>query len=427
MLDIKLLREDLASVKQKLINRNEDIAALESFAEIDQKRLELIRKTEELKCTRNQVSRDIAISKRNKIDTTTEQQMMCEVGDEISVLDEQLRKSEQLINQILLSLPNIPDESVPVGSTEEDNVVLRTEGVISQFDFSAKPHWEIGNELKILDFERAAKVTGSRFVFYCGLGARLERALMNFMLDLHTEEHGYTEMLPPYIVSGESMYGAGEFPKFKDDSFALKNTNNYLIPTAETPITNYHRDEILTLEELPKKYAIYSSCFRSESNSAGRDTRGLVRLHQFQKVELMKITLPEDADQELEKLLANAERILQLLELPYRVMLMCTGDLGFHAQKKYDLEVWLPGCNTYREISSCSKFGDFQARRAKIRYRPSANEKPQYLHTINGSGLAIGRTVAAILENYQQEDGSVLIPQKLQPYMGVDRISLLNT
>lgn len=318
----------------------------------------------------------------------------------------------------MLRMPNIPHESVPAGDSEEDNVEIRKWGSVPEFSFEAKPHWDLATDLDILDFERAGKVTGSRFTFYKGAGSKLERALISFMLDLHTEEHGYTEMMPPYMVNRGSMTGTGQLPKFEEDAFRIEAEDYFLIPTAEVPVTNYHRDEILNGEDLPIAYAAYSACFRSEAGSAGRDTRGLIRQHQFNKVEMVRFVKPEDSYAELEKLTGHAEKVLQLLGLPYRVLDMCSADLGFTAAKKYDIEVWLPSYNEYKEISSCSNFEGFQARRANIRFRREKNGKPEHVHTLNGSGLAIGRTVAALLENYQQEDGSILIPEVLRPYMG---------
>lgn len=418
MLDLKFLRTNLAEVKEKLKHRGEDLTDFTRFEELDQKRRELIAKAEELKNKRNEVSQQIAILKREKQDADHLITEMREVGDRIKVLDHELRQVEETLEMLLLSIPNIPHESVPIGESEEDNVEIRKWGEPRAFSFEAKPHWEIADQLGILDFERAAKVTGSRFVFYKGLGARLERALISFMLDLHVEEHGYEEVLPPYIVNRSSMTGTGQLPKFEEDAFRIESEDYFLIPTAEVPVTNLHRDEILSAEDLPLNYVAYSACFRSEAGSAGRDTRGLIRQHQFNKVELVKFVKPEDSYAELEKLTSHAEKVLQLLELPYRVMSMCTGDLGFTAAKKYDIEVWLPSYGTYREISSCSNFESFQARRANIRFRRDPKAKPEHVHTLNGSGLAIGRTVAAILENYQQEDGTVLIPKVLRPYMG---------
>jgi seryl-tRNA synthetase len=423
MLDIKLLRSNFAEVKEKLASRNEDISGLDSFEQIDNRRREAITRTEKLKSERNQVSQEVAKKKKAKEDAETLIISMRQVGEQIKELDEEIRHLDEQLQQILLSLPNIPHVSTPIGLTEEENVPIRHWGDVPTFSFEPLPHWDLAQNLKLLDFERASKVTGSRFVFYTGLGARLERALMNFMLDLHTTEHGYREMIPPYIVNSQSMTGTGQLPKFAEDAFALANTNGYyLIPTSEVSVTNFHQGEILTDQELPIYYAAYSACFRSEAGSAGRDTRGLIRQHQFNKVELVKFVRPENSYDELEKLVQNAEKVLQLLELPYRVLSMCTGDLGFTAAKKYDLEVWLPSSNAYREISSCSNFEDFQARRANIRFRRSAKDKPEFVHTLNGSGLAIGRTVAAILENGQQADGSIRIPKALVPYMGVETL-----
>lgn len=422
MLDIKQLRVNFDEIKGKLKHRGEDLTDLGRFEELDQKRRDLIVDSEKLKSKRNEVSQQVAVLKREKQDADHLISEMREVGDSIKVLDEKLRAVEETLEQLLLSIPNIPHESVPVGESEDDNVEIRKWGNIREFPFEAKPHWDLADDLGILDFERAGKVTGSRFVFYKGLGARLERALISFMLDLHVDEHGYKEILPPYLVNRASMTGTGQLPKFEEDAFLIENEDYFLIPTAEVPVTNLHRDEIINGEELPISYAAFSACFRSEAGSAGRDTRGLIRQHQFNKVELVKFVKPEDSYAELEKLTGHAEKVLQLLDLPYRVLSMCTGDLGFTAAKKYDIEVWLPSYETYREISSCSNFEGFQARRANIRFRRDLKAKPEHVHTLNGSGLALGRTVAAILENYQQEDGSVLIPEALQPYMGRHKV-----
>lgn len=418
MLDVKQLRANFEEVKQKLQHRGEDLTDLGKFEDLDKRRRELIVETENLKSKRNEVSQQIAVLKKEKKDADSLIAEMREVGDRVKELDQELRTIEEELDQLMMSIPNIPHESVPVGDTEDENIVTRKWGEVRDFGFEPKPHWEIADELGILDFERAGKVTGSRFVFYKGLGARLERALASFMLDLHVEEHGYEEILPPYMVNRASMTGTGQLPKFEEDAFLIDSEDYFLIPTAEVPVTNYHRDEILNGDQLPISYAAYSACFRSEAGSAGRDTRGLIRQHQFNKVELVRFVKPEDSYEELEKLTGHAEKVLQLLGLPYQVLTMCTGDLGFTAAKKYDLEVWIPSYNTYREISSCSNFEAFQARRANIRFRRDPKAKPEHVHTLNGSGLAIGRTVAAILENYQQEDGSVLIPEALQPYMG---------
>jgi seryl-tRNA synthetase len=418
MLDIKLLRANFAEVKEKLQHRGEDLTDLGKFEDLDQRRRDLIVEAEQLKSKRNEVSQQVAALKREKANADHLIVEMREVGDRIKVLDEELRSVEETLDLLLMSIPNIPHESVPIGESEDDNEEIRKWGQVRDFEFEAKPHWDVADHLGILDFERAGKVTGSRFVFYKGLGARLERALMNFMLDLHVDEHGYKEILPPYMVNRASMTGTGQLPKFEEDAFLIESEDYFLIPTAEVPVTNLHRDEILSGDELPIRFAAYSACFRSEAGSAGRDTRGLIRQHQFNKVELVKFVKPEDSYDELEKLTNDAERVLQLLELPYRVLSMCTGDLGFTAAKKYDIEVWIPSYGTYREISSCSNFEAFQARRANIRFRRDPKAKPEHVHTLNGSGLAIGRTVAAILENYQQADGSVVIPNVLRPYMG---------
>jgi seryl-tRNA synthetase len=418
MLDIKVLRAEFEGVKKVLEHRGEDLTDLGKFEELDVKRRELIVQSEQLKSKRNEVSAQVAALKRDKQDADHLITEMREVGDKIKEIDDELRIYEEQLENLLLNIPNIPHESVPIGETEDDNVEIRKWGEVRDFGFEPKPHWDIADQLNILDFERAGKVTGSRFVFYKGLGARLERALMNFMLDLHVDEHGYKEIIPPYIVNRSSMTGTGQLPKFEEDAFRIESEDYFLVPTAEVPVTNLHRDEILSGESLPISYAAFSACFRSEAGSAGRDTRGLIRQHQFNKVELVKFVKPEDSYQELEKLTGHAEKVLQLLELPYRVLSMCTGDLGFTAAKKYDIEVWIPSYNSYREISSCSNFEGFQARRANIRFRRDPKGKPEHVHTLNGSGLAIGRTVAAILENYQQEDGSVLIPEVLRPYMG---------
>ena len=418
MLDIKRVRDNFAEIKEMLLTRNEDLGNLDDFEDLDAKRRELIAKTEELKAERNKVSEQISIMKRNKENADEVIARMRQVGDEIKELDVQLNDVEERFKDMMMRLPNIPHESVPVGTTEDDNVEEYTWGEIPTFDFDIKAHWDLATDLKIVDFERGAKVTGSRFLFYRGLGARLERALMTFMMDLHAEEHGYEEMLPPVIVNRDSLTGTGNLPKFEEDLFKLEETDYFMIPTAEVSVTNFYRDEILLADALPQGFASYSPCFRSEAGSAGRDTRGLIRQHQFNKVELVRFVKPEESYEQLELLTGHAEKVLQLLGLPYRKLKMCTADLGFTAAKKYDLEVWIPAQNMYREISSCSNFEDFQARRANIRFRREPNAKPEYVHTLNGSGLAIGRTVAAILENYQQADGSVVIPEVLRPYMG---------
>ncbi|EJR0065935.1 serine--tRNA ligase [Listeria monocytogenes] len=425
MLDVKLLRNNFDEVKQKLQNRGEDLGEFEKFGELDKRRRTLIVETEALKSQRNEVSQEIAKLKREKQDADAKIEEMRVVGDRIKTLDIELREIDEKLDMILMSIPNIPHESTPVGESEDDNVEIRKWGEVREFDFEPKAHWDLGTDLDILDFENAAKVTGSRFVFYKKLGARLERALINFMMDLHSNEHGYEEMLPPYMVNRASMTGTGQLPKFEEDAFLIEAEDYFLIPTAEVPVTNYHREDILKAEDLPRKYTAFSACFRSEAGSAGRDTRGLIRQHQFNKVELVQFVKPEDSYAALKKLTGNAEEVLRRLELPYRVLSMCTADLGFTAAKKYDLEVWIPSYNSYREISSCSNFESFQARRANIRFRREPGSKPEYVHTLNGSGLALGRTVAAILENYQDADGSVRIPKVLQGYMGgIEKIEL---
>lgn len=425
MLDVKLLRNNFDEVKQKLQNRGEDLGEFEKFGELDKRRRTLIVETEALKSQRNEVSQEIAKLKREKQDADAKIEEMRVVGDRIKTLDIELREIDEKLDMILMSIPNIPHESTPVGESEDDNVEIRKWGEVRAFDFEPKAHWDLGTDLDILDFENVAKVTGSRFVFYKKLGARLERALINFMMDLHSNEHGYEEMLPPYMVNRASMTGTGQLPKFEEDAFLIEAEDYFLIPTAEVPVTNYHREDILKAEDLPRKYTAFSACFRSEAGSAGRDTRGLIRQHQFNKVELVQFVKPEDSYVALEKLTGNAEEVLRRLELPYRVLSMCTADLGFTVAKKYDLEVWIPSYNSYREISSCSNFESFQARRANIRFRREPGSKPEYVHTLNGSGLALGRTVVAILENYQDADGSVRIPKVLQGYMGgIEKIEL---
>jgi seryl-tRNA synthetase len=414
LLDLKFVRENPQKVKEAIALKG-DAAAVDELIELDAQRREILQQTEELKHRRNKASKEIALLKKEgKVQEAVVK--MRAVSQEIKVKDAKLREVEEQIQKLLLCLPNISDDAVPRGKTEDDNEVVRTWGQPKEFSFPPKAHWDLGEELGILDFQRASKITGARFTLYRGLGAQLERALVNLMLDLHTREHGYTEIFPPFMVHRESMVGTGQLPKFAEDAFKVEGTEYYLIPTAEVPVTNLYRGEILEEEQLPLKHVAYSACFRAEAGAHGRDTRGLIRQHQFNKVELVKFVHPQESDAELEKLTNDAEKVLQLLGLPYRVMLMCTGDLGFAAAKKYDLEVWLPSYNAYREISSCSNFRDFQARRAGIRYRPANGGKAQFLHTLNGSGVAIGRTVAAILENYQQEDGSVRIPEVLLPY-----------
>ncbi|MGE6492910.1 serine--tRNA ligase [Exiguobacterium sp. NPDC077395] len=418
MLDIKRLRQDFEGIKEKLAYRGEDLSALDRFPQLEEKRRDLINEVEVKKAKRNEATKQIAELKRNKQDAEGPILETRRLGDEIKLLDEELREVEAELNLILLSIPNIPHESTPIGETEDDNVTIREIGTKPDFDFEPKQHWDVMEDLKIVDVERAGKVTGSRFVFYKGLGARLERALINFMMDLHSDEHGYSEVLPPYMVNRDAMIGTGQLPKFEEDAFKVADTNYFLVPTAEVPVTNMHREEIIPETQLPITYTAYSANFRSEAGSAGRDTRGLIRQHQFNKVELVRFVKPEESYEQLELLTGHAEEVLKRLELPYQVLSMCTADLGFTAAKKYDIEVWMPAQGMYREISSCSNFEDFQARRAGIRFRRDANAKPEFVHTLNGSGLAVGRTVAAILENYQQADGSVVIPEVLRPYMG---------
>lgn len=422
VLDLKFVRNNSEKVKEALSRRGA-VVGLDKFLELEEQRRQKLVEVEQLKNKRNTVSEEIGKLKKQGIEAEDMVLEMRQVSQQIKEMDEELKQIEDNLSKILLTIPNIPNETVPNGLTEEDNKEIRRWGEPRNFGFDPQAHWDIGENLGILDFERAAKVTGARFTFYKGLGARLERALISFMLDLHTNEHGYTEIFPPYMVNRDSMTGTGQLPKFEEDAFRIESVDYFLIPTAEVPVTNLYRGEILEGDKLPIYHAAYSACFRAEAGAHGRDTRGLIRQHQFNKVELVKFSLPENSYDELEKLTANAEKVLQLLELPYRVVCLCAGDLGFSSAKTYDIEVWLPSYNQYREISSCSNFEDFQARRANIRFRRNPKAKPEYVHTLNGSGLAIGRTVAAILENYQQEDGSVLIPKALQPYMGVEKIS----
>lgn len=417
MLDLKRIRQNFDDVAKNLANRGVKAETLDQLKELDVKRRDLLVKSEELKAHRNVASTAIARAKRNKEDASEQIAEMQKVSSQIKNLDAQLAEVDQELNDIVVTLPNMPHADVPVGADEDDNVEVRRWGTPRKFDFDVKPHWDLGEDLDILDWERGAKVTGSRFLFYKGLGARLERAIYNFMLDEHAKE-GYTEVIPPYMVNHDSMFGTGQYPKFKEDTFELVDSDYVLIPTAEVPLTNYYRGEIIDGKDMPVYFTAMSPSFRSEAGSAGRDTRGLIRLHQFHKVEMVKFAKPDTSYDELEKMTANAENILQKLGLPYRVITLCTGDMGFSAAKTYDVEVWIPAQNTYREISSCSNCEDFQARRAQIRYRDEADGKVKLLHTLNGSGLAVGRTVAAILENYQNEDGSITIPEALRPYMG---------
>ena len=421
MLDMKFVRENPEKVIEAVHNRNGELN-LDEFLALDKERRELTQQVEVLKNERNTASK--AIGQLKKAGENAEEKMaeVRTIGDKIAADDTRLREIEARLKEIMLSIPNVPAEDCPIGKSDEDNPEVRKWGEPRKFDFEPLSHWEIGEKLDILDFERGHKISGARFTVYKGLGSRLERAVINFYLDLHTSEHGYTEFFPPFIVNADSMQGTGQLPKFAEDMFKLQGMDMYLIPTAEVPITNLHRDEILNGDDLPLRYCAYSACFRAEAGSAGKDTRGLIRQHQFNKVELVKFTRPEQSWDELESLTNNAEHALQLLGLPYHVVRLCTGDLGFSSATTYDLEVWLPQANRYREISSCSNFLDFQARRANIRFRRDAKSKPEFVHTLNGSGLAVGRTVAAILENYQQADGSVVFPEVLRKYMGCDVI-----
>ncbi|NLJ89708.1 MAG: serine--tRNA ligase [Clostridiales bacterium] len=418
MLDIKLLRNDFEYVEKALARRNEDFD-LSKFKDLDEKRRSLLAEVEVLKSNQNKVSREIPIMKKEGKDVAPILEEMKELSAKIKELDAQVSKVEQELDAWMLTIPNIPHESVPEGDSDEDNVEVRRYLEPTKFDFEPKPHWDLGNDLGVLDPETAAKTTGARFTFYRGLGARLERAITNFFLDIHTSKHGYEEVFPPFMVSRESMTGTGQLPKFEEDAYKVSGDGKeyFLVPTAEVPVTNMYRDEILDGSKLPIKHVAYSACFRAEAGSAGRDTRGLIRQHQFNKVELVKFTKPEDSYKELEALTNDAEEVLKLLGLPYRVVKICLGDLGFTAAMKYDIEVWMPSYNRFVEISSCSNFEEFQARRANIKYKDGIKDKAKFVHTLNGSGVAVGRTTAAILENYQQEDGSVIIPEVLRPYM----------
>ena len=416
MLDIKMIRQNTDEIKERLATRGVKAETIDALLEKDKRRRELLVETEGLKQKRNEVSAEIANAKRNKQDATDAIKEMREVGAKIKSLDEELEEVEATVKDMASRLPNLPNPTIPVGPDESANVELRKVGTPRQFDFEPKAHWDIGEDLGILDFDRGAKVSGARFVYYKGLGARLERAVYNFMLDEHAKE-GYTEMLPPYIVNAQTMYGTGQFPKFKEDVYQVNGEDMTLIPTAEVPLTNYYRDEVIPTEKLPVYFTALTPCFRSEAGSAGRDTRGLIRMHQFNKVEMVKFSKPENSYDELEKMTQNAGNIMEKLGLPYHVITLSTGDMGFSAAMTHDLEVWMPAQNKYREISSCSNCEDFQARRAHIQYRDE-NGKLNFVHTLNGSGLAVGRTVAAILENYQNEDGSVTVPEALRPYLG---------
>ena len=417
MLDLKFIRSNLDKVKEMLKNRGYDLD-ISVFESVDKERREILTTLESLRHQRNRVSDDIASMKKKGEDASQIIGEMKKVSAEIKEREAELSQVEDKINPFLMLVPNMPHESVAIGVDENDNPEIRKWGEIREMDFEPLPHWEIGERLDILDFARASKIAGARFALYRGAGALLERALINFMLDVHTREHGYTEVLPPFMVNSAAMTGTGQLPKFKEDLFKIEGWDYYLIPTAEVPVTNIHREEILREEDLPLYYVSYTPCFRSEAGSYGKDTRGLIRQHQFNKVELVKFSRPEESWDELEKLTNDAEEILKRLELPYRVVSLCTGDLGFSAAKTYDLEVWLPGQNLYREISSCSNFVEFQARRAGIRFKRKGASGTQLVHTLNGSGLAVGRTLVAVLENYQQKDGSIAIPEALKPYMG---------
>ena len=416
MLDIKMIRQNTDEIKERLATRGVKAEKIDALLEKDKRRRELLVETEGLKQKRNEVSAEIANAKRNKQDATDAIKEMREVGAKIKSLDEELEEVEATVKDMASRLPNLPNPTIPVGPDESANVELRKVGTPREFDFEPKAHWDIGEDLGILDFDRGAKVSGARFVYYKGLGARLERAVYNFMLDEHAKE-GYTVMLPPYIVNAQTMYGTGQFPKFKEDVYQVNGEDMTLIPTAEVPLTNYYRDEVIPTEKLPVYFTALTPCFRSEAGSAGRDTRGLIRMHQFNKVEMVKFSKPENSYDELEKMTQNAGNIMEKLGLPYHVITLSTGDMGFSAAMTHDLEVWMPAQNKYREISSCSNCEDFQARRAHIQYRDE-NGKLNFVHTLNGSGLAVGRTVAAILENYQNEDGSVTVPEALRPYLG---------
>jgi seryl-tRNA synthetase len=422
MLDIKYLRQNIDFVSGKMRERGQEMN-LGRFIALDAARREMIREVEGLRGERNAVSKQIGEKKKNREDAADIIARMGLVSARIKELDEALKKADEDLGAILMTIPNLPHASVVCGRGAKDNPVVRVWGEKPQFSFMPRPHWEIGESLNILDFARGAKITGARFTLYRGFGARMERALINFMLDLHTGEHGYTEVLPPFLVNRESMTGTGQLPKFEEDLFRIDKVDYFLIPTAEVPVTNIHRDEILSEKELPIYYVAYTPCFRAEAGSYGKDTRGLIRQHQFNKVELVKFTKPESSYEEMEKLTLNAEEVLKRLKIPYRVVSLCTTDLGFSSAKTYDIEAWLPGQDAYREISSCSNFEEFQARRASIRFRRDESGKVEFVHTLNGSGLAVGRTLVAVLENYQQADGSVVIPEALRPYMGgVDRI-----
>ncbi len=420
MHDLGFFRANFEKIAERLAARGA-VAGLDQFRELDQRRRAVITEAEELKARRNAESAEIARLRKAGTDTAERQQQVREIGNRIAALDEQIKVLDEQFRELLAGIPNLPHESVPLGHSADDNVEVRRSGEPRPFDFEPKAHWDLGLELGILDLERAAKITGARFAVYWGAGAKLERALINFMLDVHTREHGYTEVLPPFLVNSASLFGTGQLPKFAEDLFKCENHDFWLIPTAEVPVTNLYRDEVLDAERLPVSLCAYTPCFRSEAGSYGRDVRGIIRQHQFQKVELVKFTRPEESYPQLEKLTADAEDILRRLGLPFRTVVLSTGDTGFSSAKTYDIEVWLPGQNGYKEISSCSNFEAFQARRAGIRFK-GGKGKSEFVHTLNGSGLAVGRTWVAIVENYQQKDGSVLIPEALRPYVGAERI-----
>jgi seryl-tRNA synthetase len=426
MLDLNFVRNNLPLVEEKLRQRGMDPGEiLKDFGQVDAQRRQAITSAETLKAHRNRVSEEIAKLKRSGQDASALMAETKDMREQVQELEKAAEEYETRMQEVLVGIPNVPHESVPVGKSAEDNVEVRRWGTPPKFEFTPKPHWELGEQLGILDLERAAKLTGARFAVYWDMGARLERALASFMLDLHTREHGYTEVLPPYMVNTASMYGTGQLPKFAADLFRVPHGDKelWLIPTAEVPVTNLYRDEVLDASRLPVKLTAYTPCFRSEAGSYGKDVRGIIRQHQFQKVELVKFSRPEDSYQQLEELTHDAEEVLQKLGLHYRVVALCTSDMGPSSAKTYDIEVWLPGQQLFREISSCSNFESYQARRANIRYRPEGKSKTDFIHTLNGSGLAIGRTWVAIVENYQQADGTVLIPEALRPYMGTDRIT----
>ncbi len=417
MLDLKLIRGETDRVKKALARRKE-VVDIDAIIEIDDKRRALLVEAEALKAKQNEVTKQIPVMKKEGKDTTEVFAQMKEISEKIKELDSKTREVEDELNRMMLTIPNIPSDDVPDGDTDEDNIEIRKFGEPKDFGFEPKPHWDLGKDLGILDADTAAKITGARFTVYKDAGARLERAVINYYLDTHTEKNGYTEVFPPFMVHRNSMVGTGQLPKFEEDAFKVSDTDYFLVPTAEVPVTNMYREQILDAKDLPIKHVAYTACFRAEAGSAGRDTRGLIRQHQFNKVELVKFTKPENSYEELEKLTNDAEKVLQGLGLPYRVVRICIGDLGFTAAKKYDIEVWMPSYGRYVEISSCSNFEDFQARRANIKYKDGQGSKAQFVHTLNGSGVAVGRTVAAIIENYQNEDGSITVPEVLVPYMG---------